>query len=256
MRKVTKLSAGIIAIAIMLVISPQSWGQSKKAAAAPLAPRSVSAGSASEVKRAPSDRTTSANAVTPAAATKTNSGIAGVNKENPTEYALAKTRMMLNDKSLTPEQVSQVKAKIAALEKQQAIEKSKVENNSLVPATENVAKILAAKKFTRSEFLALNEQDQRQVLLNINHLNLTDLVNATPEVLKSRANNVYFISANDFRSLNVTKQITVLQNPANYIIVNDESLIPRATMTRAELNTYSPERKKAILDAKQVVITD
>lgn len=259
MRKVTKVSTVIIGIAIMLVGSPRSWGQAKKTAE-PLSPRSVSAG-ASQMKKSSPNQVSSAQSVSLTSGSQKQSESNVTNYDpNDLDVAIAKTKALLqsgqSQNNLTSEQVSALKAKIVALEEKQALAKTKMVNNSLVPATEKVAAILVAKKFTRAEFNALNEQDQRQVLLNLNHLTVTDLVNSTPEALRTKSPNINFISANDFKGLNIPKQQIILQNPSNYIIVKDDSMIPRPTMTRAELNSLSPERRQAAIDAKQIQIID
>ena len=54
----------------------------------------------------------------------------------------------------------------------------------------------------------------------------------------------------------VAKMAYILKNPSNYIIVKDDSTIPKQQMTREAFNSLSTDRQRAVLAANQIVIVD
>jgi hypothetical protein len=54
----------------------------------------------------------------------------------------------------------------------------------------------------------------------------------------------------------VVKMAYILKNPSTYIIVTNDSVIPRQQMTRAEFNSLPSARREAVVAAHQVDIID
>ncbi len=231
MKKLNRLKIGIFAIAMVLLCNPQGWSQTEKRTGS----EPVVVGTAKKT--------------TTSGAELRSSGSGDLN------YSLrqAKSRLAAGqaDNSLTPQQISDLKAKIASLEGRNKINASKPAASSADP----VRNIRASKQTTRAQFLALTEAQQRDLLVNIKDLNITDLVNAS-SVPKTHSEDVYYVTVDNFRNTDIMKQIYVLKNPSSYKIVSNGTVMPKQQMSRAQLNTYPAERQKAILESNQFEITN
>src|SRR5688572_24976886 len=87
---------------------------------------------------------------------------------------------------LTDQQITEMKAKIASMER-------KAKTTSSAPSAEPERKrvetnlyrtILVSKQFTRSQFVSLSENEQRTIMKNASEYMITDLVNAKPGLIK------------------------------------------------------------------------
>lgn len=129
--------------------------------------------------------------------------------------------------------------------------------------------LLAAKvsqQITREQFMLLGQAGQKEILLD--GITVTDLVNNTAEGYRNANANPIFIVASDFSNYSTEKQIHILNNPQSYIVVLQASQIPgnnterqdpaitKHRISKAELKQYSPERRKAIEESPNFVITD
>jgi hypothetical protein len=259
MRKASKFSTGIIAFAIVLVCSPFAWSQS---AAPTTRSNSTGVGSGTSasgtqvVKTSKSSEATSMNALK--AYKQSHPGA----DENDLQYLLLKTRADLEvgqaNQSLNADQVQTYKAKIADIEYMQKNGKpmGDVSPNGGAP-TIAVKNILAAKKANRAQILALSEPEQRQVLRNVQNITISDLVNASNESMQRRLPNVNYISIDNFmNNTDVVKMAYILKNPSSYVIVKDDSMIPKQQMTRAQFNSLPSERREAVVASHKVEIID
>jgi cob(I)alamin adenosyltransferase len=193
-----------------------------------------------------------------------------VNCSNPElnglQASLADTQALLqkgqSDKSLSAQQISDLKSKIAGIEARiqkfeatgKGVSNTNPSQKTAVAHKSPVGDILAAKQFTRAQFLALTEDEQRQVLVNMKDLTVTDLINATPAVLKVRQDNLFYIPAANFNTYDITRQTQILKNPSLYIMVKEASLIPKSEISRASFNALSPEKQRAIENSNDFVI--
>jgi hypothetical protein len=129
-----------------------------------------------------------------------------------------------------------------------------------------IVQLKSTNRISREQFLTLELADQKAALQN--NVTITDLVNSTSETLRSRADGNFYIAASAFSSFDIEKQIHILKNPSNYIITTEELAAPQTqkvssdpeikthTISRAQLNSFSPERRKAIENSKDFTITD
>ncbi|HKR03541.1 MAG TPA: hypothetical protein VJY62_02820 [Bacteroidia bacterium] len=264
MTKQNKLRTGIFAIAMVLMCNLSSWAQSGRESAP------ASAQSLKSVQKNP-------------AANELKNFKADASNPELSKMQLSLLQMKaeleagLSQNNLSQEQVAGLNRRINLLESQiaksaPADQKSQAaaqrkQNMQDAAQRTSLNTILSAKQITRSEFVALSEAGQKQVMLN--NITVTDLVNATPENTRMHQDYMFYIPAADFSGLDISKKIHILNNPSNYIVVENASDIPAANATvkeypvvkthkisRAELNTYSPEKKKAIENSKDFVITD
>lgn len=177
--------------------------------------------------------------------------------------------------TLSAEQISHLTRRIGLTEAKVNAMSSSNNSSSQVNDREKLLKdynnsqaiLKGSTAITREQFMSLDASSQKQVLIN-NEIKISDLVNGTPEMLRSRQENKFYIPVDNFSSYATDKQIHILNNPADYILVQNASQIPVNTtvkqdpeittnkITRAELNSYSPERRKAIEESNNFVITD
>lgn len=261
MEKQFKLNTGMFAIAFLLICAVPAWSQVTPGT-------TVTAAAKAEVKY-------------PAAEALKNF------KADPSNPQWSKMQLvLLQDKAeleaglakgtLSNEQAKELTRKIGLMESQvkeiapvNPIEKASAERAARVKQADQKAtarEIMNSRQMNRSQFVAMDAADQKQAILN--NVNITDLVNANPSAMGQRMENMFYIPVSSFRQFDIEKQIHILNNPSSYIIVNDGAVIPSAgaeknypvvkskTITRAELNSYSPEKKKAIEDSNDFVITE
>jgi hypothetical protein len=74
------------------------------------------------------------------------------------------------------------------------------------------------KHFTRAEILMMTVDEQRSALKNSSTVEITDLVNATAEIMEPRQENLIYISVSEFYSADFENQINAIKVPALYII--------------------------------------
>ena len=137
--------------------------------------------------------------------------------------------------------------------------KEVVEKEILVSARET-------KRLSREQFMQLGQDAQKEMLND--GMVITDLINNNAETLGKANPNPIFIIASDFTHYSIEKQIQILNNPQTYIVVQHSSQIPgkntdkqepeltKYKISKAELNQYSPERRKAIENSPNFTITD
>jgi hypothetical protein len=125
---------------------------------------------------------------------------------------------------------------------------------------------IESKQITREQFIQLSYVRQKEVILN--GCTVTDLVNNNAETYKAANANPIFVVASDFNNYSTEKQIHILNNPQSYIVVQHASQIPgnnterqepaltKYKISKAELNQFSPERRKAIEESPNFTITD
>lgn len=260
MEKQFKLNTGMFAIAFMLICSVPAWSQVTLGTTG----RAVSK---SEVKY-------------PAAEALNNF------KADPSNPQWSKMQLvLLQDKAeleaglakgtLSNEKTKELTRKIGLMESQvkeiapvNPIEKATAEKEARLKQAEQKAtarELISSGQMNRSQFVKMDVAGQKQAILN--NVNISDLVNGSSS-LGQRLDNTYYIPVSSFRQYDIDKQIHILNNPSSYIIVSDGAVIPSAgseknyhvvkskSITRAELNSYSPEKKKAIEESKDFVITD
>lgn len=152
-----------------------------------------------------------------------------------------------------------------------------VQQNTHAPTQQNTrsvkakeVEVLAAAResgnISREQFVMLSPAGRKEVL--VNGVTITDLVNNNPETYKAANPNPLFIVASDFANYSIEKQIHILSHPQTYIVVQHASQIPgnntekqdppltKYKISKAELNQYSPERRKAIEASPDFIITD
>ncbi len=119
---------------------------------------------------------------------------------------------------------------------------------------------------SREQFVKLDAADQKFALLN--SVKISDLVNATSEQMRTQQEGIFYIPASGFSSYSFEKQMHILNNPSTYLIGSGEiqavSSAPAKkdaelnsyTLTRAQFNALSPERRQAIESSGKFVVVD
>jgi hypothetical protein len=75
-----------------------------------------------------------------------------------------------------------------------------------------------ATQLTRADIMAMNEGDRKEVLSNIKNYNITDLVNATPEVMEPRLDNLTYMKVVEFYFTSMEIRLKAILFPGDYII--------------------------------------
>ena len=260
MRKANKFSTGIIAFAMVLVCSPFARSQSAAHTAISSSSGVVSESSAPGTQGVKTSKSAHATAMNAFKAYKQSHPAAD---ENDLQYVLLKTRATLEEgqanNSMSAAEVQAYKAKIADIEYMQKNGRPMAADVSPNGGEQTIAvkNIFAAKKASRAQIIALSDPEQRQVLRNVQSITITDLVNSTPQSLQHRVPNANYISIDNFmNNTDVVKMAYILKNPSSYIIVKNDSMIPKYQMSRADFNSLPVERQKAVVAANQVDIID
>lgn len=254
MTKTIKLKAGIIAMAIVLSCNLAAWAQAGKGSA----PTSATA----------SEKLNQKN---PAAAELKSFKADESNPElSNLRLSLLQAKADLetgrNNNSLNQAELERMNLKINILQTQ--IRKAMSANPEVFEAnaTPYFKNYIQTKSLTRSQFMNLTDAQQKVVMNEYTSSTITDLENV-PSGLKVAQDNVFYLTTADFNGVSMEKQIHMLNNPATYVIGNTEVLPSRSVaqpastgykmkMSRAEFNAASPEKQKAILDSKEVLISD
>ncbi|HKR05412.1 MAG TPA: hypothetical protein VJY62_12325 [Bacteroidia bacterium] len=243
MIKQTKLSKSILAFVIMLLCNLHGWTQAERSAAAASKPLYKETSATVELKSFIPDDS---------------------NPElSDLRLTLLKTKVDLeyrqSQNQLSEQEIAKRKETILAME-------NKV--NGMANSNNNViaGKYPKERKFTRAQFVAMSEADQNEIASNLSRYEITDLLNATPGAQFQE--NVFYIPVADFKAFDILKQIHIIKNPSDYVIVQNAAAIPVNTISsetpsitkykisRAEFNTFPPEKKKAIENSKDFVITE
>jgi hypothetical protein len=111
-------------------------------------------------------------------------------------------------------------------------------------------------EITRAQLLAMQHNDLRLALENLDFYKITDLVNASAAQLSQRQENIIYMTVDLFYNSDLERKMHVLNNPSRYVIVKEQSMIPKATVSRAHFNTLSPEKKQSMLNSGDFIITD
>lgn len=232
MRKVSKLSTGIFALAIMLMCSANLWAQVSTATKA----------DRSQLSAAEQLRTFTPDASNPAV--------------NDLQIDRLKTKVLLESglahNTLSKQEIADLKAKIAVDANQISILTSE---NADVNKSQATA-LKADRQISRADFSSMSTDNQKNVLSNIRGIEITDLVNATPADLAQRQEGKFYIPVSQLANADMTRIQQVLNNPSTYIVVKEASMIPKIQVSKAAFENMSPEKKAAIKNSTDFVITD
>ena len=106
---------------------------------------------------------------------------------------------------------------------------------------------------TRADYLNMNPQQQRDVLVHYVDFTITDLVNYSPALAQSRDTYIWMTDA-QFHATSIARKDNVLKNPTKYIVVDDPQLIPLVTITQAQFDNLPPEKQDWIKNSGQYQI--
>jgi len=165
------------------------------------------------------------------------------------QESLLQTRTALEtgiaSNSLSEKEIADLKAKIAAIE-------GRISTQGSVPAVTPPG----VRGITRSQFVQMNMDQQRNVLTDHTRIQITDLVNATSADLNQRLPNVFYVPAEDFRNYDISRKIQILNNPDTYKVVSAKSAIPKIQISRTEFNSLPATKQESIRNSGEFVITD
>jgi hypothetical protein len=229
MRNVSKLSTGILAVAMVLMCSANMWAQQLS-----------TANGASQKQMSASDQL---RMFTPDASNPELSNL---------QISMLKTKVLLEsgqaNNKLSKQEVADLKAQIA-------VDASQI--NSRTTGDKKEAGMLSAeRKITRADFSTMSADNQKNVLTNIKGIEISDLVNATPADLNQRQDGKFYIPVSQLATSDMQRMQQILSNPSTYIVVKEASMIPKIQVSKAALENMSPEKKAAIKGSNDFVITD
>ena len=240
MIKQNKLSKSILAFVIMLLCNLHSWAQAERTVkvSADSKPHQKEASAAVELKNFEYDAS---------------------NPElSDQRLLLLKTKVDLeyrqSQNRLSEQEIAYLKESIVLLENKVNFMSK---NNTNVVA----GKTYTERKFTREQFVAMSEADQKEIVSNPTRYEITDLINAAPGA--ERMENVIYITVDDFKDADAAKKIHMIKNSSSYVILKDASSFPLETqvvtkyrMSRAEFNTFPSDKQRDILNSDHIEITD
>lgn len=261
MKKQLKVSTGIFATAIMLICSVQAWSQN--------APGATASSAAKAQQKYPAAAELSTFKADPSNPQWSKKKLILLQDKAELEQGLAKGTLSNEKVSELTRRIGLLEAEVKEIAPVDLTEKASAERAARIKQAEQkstAGEVMSSGQMSRSQFVAMDRADQKLAILN--NVNITDLVNGNPATMGQRMENTFYIPVSSFRQYDIEKQIHILSNPSAYVIVNDGVVIPSAgaeknypvvkskTITRAELNSYSPEKKKAIEESNDFVITE
>jgi hypothetical protein len=237
MKKQFMLKVSVLALSVTLIFNSGVMAQAVKQV---YEPGTIGTAHSSNVSKQPS-------ALNKPTTLKQSPAVKANTVSTPLSESKAALERGLADKSLNEKQVYVLQQKIASME-------AEMKNKKTQSPAEIFHASVKSKQVTRAEFRTLTEQQQRDLL--VSKVNVTDVINGTPDVLKAGQENVYFLTEDNFRNSDVAKQVLVLNNPSSYKIFQNGTVMPKPSISRAQFNSLSPERREAIIASGQYEITN
>jgi|GEM_PF-5672296 len=272
MKSKNKLKRGIFAIAIVLLCNPMTFAQSGRETTPTMATAKASSQqkhpAATELKNFKADANNPELSQMRLSLLEAKAALeAGMENNSLSQQTIAGMNRRINLLENKIKEKTQAKADKAGEQKPQQV-MQRTPANPEAAQKASLLKALDQKQMTRAEFLTLSQAGQKEVMTN--NVNIMDLVNATPEALKYRQDNIFYIPVSEFKGYELAKQIHILNNPSNYIVIEDAAAtrtvnsygqapvqeVKKYKISKAELNSLSPEKKKAIENSKDFTITD
>jgi hypothetical protein len=138
------------------------------------------------------------------------------------------------ENSISAEQRSTLEKRISILEKE--LSKYNSSDPKQNPSErDKLNAIYKSKQCNRAQFLSMSEQQQRNLFQSIPDLKITDLVNAKPETLSKRKNDVHYLTVQKFNSAPVNNKIQILNNPGKYVVAQNYEDLPQGDTETKEI---------------------
>lgn len=272
MKSKNKLKRGIFALAIVLLCNPMAFAQSGRESAPSMATAKASSQqkhpASTELKNFKADASNPELSQMKLSLLEAKAALeVGVENGSLSKESIASMNRRINLLENNIKEKTQARTGNSGEQKAQQVAQRAPANPEAAQKA-SLVKALDQKQLTRAEFLTLSEAGQKEVMSK--NVAVTDLINATPEALKYRQDNIFYIPVSDFKGYELAKQIHILKNPSNYIVMEDAAAarnvnsngkapvqeIKKYKISKAELNSLSPEKKQAIENSKDFTITD